>query len=289
MTALVTQRVAVAVAADPRSEPDEGRHLRRSRARAISGQRRLRPSVDLRHHCKEHVVEGRHRGAYLVQRPGALGPQLGRPPQHVDLLEQTPAYLRLLRGAQPGVVAAVQQLGDAPDAGGDRPPTCLGGVRSENGSELQTRQQPLGLGAAVQPRHLLDRRGDRAGQWPVGLVGRTQRADPVVFLGDIDKVEVDGERAGDILGPLDPPGRDQLLGLRRGILRHRFVLVVGRDRQFAQPLDVGQQPCAAVLTKDLAEGVAEQADVGAQRFGHVEARSLTGSRGGGRHAARVVV
>lgn len=94
---------------------------------------------------EEHVVEGGHGGADLVERAGAVDPQRGRAPQHVDLLEQVALCLGVLGRAQPGVVAAFEQLRDAPDGRDDGPASGLRRVRREHRPELQAVEQVLGL------------------------------------------------------------------------------------------------------------------------------------------------
>src|SRR5690606_33708750 len=104
----------------------------------------------------------------------------------------------------------------------------------------------------------------------------------------VDQVEVDGEGAGDVLGPVEGPRLHQLLRLDGGVVGYRGVLVMGGDGELAQPLHVVEQALAAVLGQDHSQRVAERPDVRTQRVRHLEAGDLAGTRGGWRHRSSVV-
>ena len=125
-------RVAVAVAADPRPEAEERRHARRPlagpdgpAAPASSAASTARYSRG--HEREQRRVEDGHRRADLVERLGRDGAQVGGPPQQRDLLAQAAADLAVLGGRQPRVVEPLEQ--DARSGAGRRA-SCAGAPRS---------------------------------------------------------------------------------------------------------------------------------------------------------------
>ncbi len=107
-------------------------------------------------------------------------------------------------------------------------------------------------------------------------VALPQDADALMLFGQVGQVKVDGEGPGDLLGPLQAPGRDQLGDLvadriGQGLARAGDGCVPGvaltparGDHRAPEPFHVGQQlwPGPRVgVADDLAEYVAEQPDV----------------------------
>jgi hypothetical protein len=81
------ERVAVAVAADPRAETDERAHDGRTAASARPLQGVVDAPVHVRDSGVEGLVEDRHDGAHLVDGRRLLRAQRRGAPQRVDLLE----------------------------------------------------------------------------------------------------------------------------------------------------------------------------------------------------------
>jgi hypothetical protein len=132
--------VAIPVAADPRSQPDEGRYSRRLNPSRRAGQGGLCPPVDLWQRSKEHLVEHRHRGAYLVERSWSVSPQLRCSPEDVDFLKQPPAGFGLFGRAEAWIVAPLEEFGYPADSGDHGPAASLGRVGGKNRAELQVRE-----------------------------------------------------------------------------------------------------------------------------------------------------
>ena len=108
-----------------------------------------------------------------------------------------------------------------------------------------------------------------------------QDADALVLFGQVGQVKVDGEGAGDLLGPVQAPRPDQRRDLvpgritrrritRRRITRRRItrrrLAVTGIDHRAPQPLHVGQQVRPGGVADDLAEDVAEQPHIAPHRL-----------------------
>ena len=109
-----------------------------------------------------------------------------------------------------------------------------------------------------------DTGGERLARRPVGRVTQPQRADALLLFGQVGQVEVHGERAGDLLGPLPRPRGDQRrdrLARRHGLRRSPVRRRTGVDHRVPQPLHVGEQVRPGGLYDHLAEDVAEQPDV----------------------------
>ena len=101
-------------------------------------------------------------------------------------------------------------------------------------------------------------------------VALPQQPDALVFLGQVGQVEVHGEGARHLLGPVQVPGRDQGRDRVAGRVVVGPLLVAGLDYRVPEPLDVGQQVRAGLrvrIADHFAEDVAEEADVAAHRLG----------------------
>ena len=105
-------------------------------------------------------------------------------------------------------------------------------------------------------------------------VALPQQPDALVLLGQVGQVEVHGEGARHLLGPVQVPGGDQGRDRVAGRVLAPLVvvaalLVAGLDHRAPQPLHVGQQVRAGLrvrIADDLAEDVAEQPDVAAHQL-----------------------
>ena len=282
------ERVAVPVRADPAAEPEERRARRALLPRLV--QRPVHP----RRHLEQRLVERGHHGAHLVDGRHGPGAQRRGAPQQVDLLAQPAPDVRLLGRAVPGIVQVGEQVGDPAQRGGHRPAARLGGVRGEYRVHPEPAEQVIELVRALVPAQLADRGGQRLADRGVARVPLPQRPHPVQFLGQVGQVEVDGERPGHQLGPVQRPAghqrRDLVPGRIRGRARPspapgslaRPLPAAGVDHRVPQPLGVVQQLLAAGLAQHLAQQAAEQPHVAAQRRGQLLPVGVPGRGGSGR-------
>ena len=207
------ERVAVAVAADPRPEPHDGRQ--RLGLRVLTREGDLDGPLEAGHGVHERLPEDGEHGLHLVGRGGPGDPQRRRALQDVDVLEHPPPGLGALRGPGLRVVVRVQAVGDPAQGRGDRTAARLGGVCGEH----RVNPHPLDPRAGV-------RAGGRHGRPDVAGVGAApelavlaaQRAGPLPLLGEVGEVQVHGEQPGDPLGGV---------GIELGDQRGRRVGVVG--------------------------------------------------------------
>ena len=230
----VDARVAVAVATDPASEPHKWRDL------AFRAERILEGPHELRHEAKQGVVEDRHQRADLVDGPDLEGPQLRRPPQRIDLLDQPPVRIEPLAVRDPRIIKALELIAHTPDRRHHGTPSGLCRVGGEDGVDLETSDelvQPLRPEPAAE---LMNRRADRLGHRLRSAVAFANHARSVVLLGQVGEMEVAGEGSCDELRKFQRPRGDELL-----CLAFVAVVVAGADHQRAQPLDVMQQTLAS--------------------------------------------
>ncbi len=110
------ERVAVAIAADPRADPHERPHDRCAAARGWSLQGVVDATVDVRNGRVEGLVEHRHDRAHLVDGRRLLGPQRRGAPERVDLLEQAAIGATLVGAVAQHPVALLEEARQAPDA-----------------------------------------------------------------------------------------------------------------------------------------------------------------------------
>ena len=106
---------------------------------------------------------------------------------------------------------------------------------------------------------------------PPGLAALAQGPDPVLLLGQVDQLEVDGEGPGQQLGPVQVEAGDQLDHPGPGLA----PAAVGRpqgDGRPPQPLHVLQQPRPPGLLQHPPEQPPEQPHVPPQRRRHLLGR-----------------
>ena len=259
-------RVAVPVGTHPAAEPQEGRHRGGPGLGALLGQRTVEFPVHDGYHPEQRLVERRHDRADLVDRVHRLDPQLGCPPQQVDALLQGAPRLGPVSGPGPPVVEGAEQLVDAAQHGDHGPSPRLGGMRGQYQVDAQRSEQ---LGQLLLPAVVADlgHRGRERLAHRIGTgVTLPHEADALMFLGQVDEVEVDGEGPGHLLGPVQVPGADQGRDRVRGAVTR---LVAGIDHDVPEPLHVGQHVRAGLRVRvadDLPEDVAQQPDVAAHRL-----------------------
>ncbi len=236
--------VAVAVAAGPGAEAQRPRRLGQldAHARGLAVELVEQVGHDLRRD-RAQVVHGRPR---LVLRLGLHHAQLVGLPQQVDELGQATLDRGRLRRRSPGVLELERHLGDLAQQPQHGPPARLGGVRREHRSVLdlaEHRAQQLRVDAAVG-EGLLDA-AERRRERSLGVDGELLPA--VQLLGDVDQLEVEGERPREHDGALGlelVEGGAQLRGARAA---------VGSPGEVAHALDQLEQLGALVAGERLAE------------------------------------
>ena len=193
------ERVAVAVAADPRAEPEQHRHLREPAFHAVLAPERV----------GELAVQGRERredGNFVIVEAhfGFIGDgrlsaaDLVRLPQRGDLRGELRLQPRELLVGQRNAVERLEQLAHAPPLGQDGPPRDLGRVRREHWRDddlrkLRERFVRQNAGLAHSPESAAERSalpGSRARDLRGGAASFA-----VVGFGQVGQLEVKRERA----------------------------------------------------------------------------------------------
>ena len=192
------------------------------------------------------------------------------------MLAQGPPCLGVLGGPGAMVVHLGEQLADPAQRGYHGAPARLGRVRGEHQVHAERPEQLGDVFAADLPADLGYRGRQRFPHRLVPGVALPQDADALMLFGQVGQVKVDGEGPGDLLGPVQAPGRDQLGDLVADRIGQRLARAgAGRvpgvaltpargDHRAPEPFHVGQQlrPGPRVgVADDLAEYVAEQPDV----------------------------
>ena len=244
----------VAVAPDPRAEAEERRHRRRleipEARRALAGQDGAEDAVVPRREAVDRLVEDDHRGPDLVDRARHAATQLGRPPQHRDLLAELAPKLTIGGGREPRIIGAGQEPGDPAQRNQDGPATGLGRVRREHRRDAQPLERRGVVESAerhAEPRAL---RGARRG---TGSPGGAPHA--VAGLREIDQLEVQPEGPNDALERRRVDRQDVEGDPRVG------TAPAGGDGPEPGGLDELEHLPPGLLDDDLAEQRAEQPDL----------------------------
>ncbi len=270
--------VAVPVAADPASRPQERADARRARpgpaavgggpagtaGRAVQGavQRAIQPG----HHREQRRVEEGHRGPDLVERRRRHDAQVGGAPEEGDLLAQSTTDLAILRRGQPRIVQPLEEVGAASQRQKGRPPAGFGRMRRQHRGDRQPAHEGVELGVrAAEPSQAGHRVGDRIVEDPVprGALAPAQRPHPATRLGEIDEAEIQRECADHRLGGIEIE-RPKLLVESRSL--ERIVVTPEGDGAPADALDRREQLGAFLLRDDLSEERAEQTDLHRERI-----------------------
>ncbi|MDR6117543.1 hypothetical protein QE370_000727 [Aeromicrobium sp. SORGH_AS981] len=235
-------RVAVAVAAGPRAEAQRSGRRRQldADARGLPVELVEQARHDLRRD-RAQVVDG---GTRLVERLGLDDPQLVGLPQQVDQLGQTSLVGRGVRGGATRVLEVAHDLGDLAQQPQHRAPARLGGVGGEHGAVLHAGEhvgQLLGRQAAVGEGLLDAPEGARER----ALAAQRQLLPAVQLLGDVDQLEVQGERPGQHHGALGLQAVERLTQLARPR--------AGPSREVPHPLHQLEQLRALVAGERLAQ------------------------------------
>ena len=255
--------VAVEVGADPGPEPE--RAARQPHAPRREQTRRRLPQAPL--HEPEALAD-------LVDDARAARAHLVGLPEDRDLLGERVLDLGAARGRQLRVVERPQEPRDPLVRGEDRPPRRLGRMRGEDELDRDPRGRPaqllLGDPRVAEPR---ERLGQRLALHAALALPGAAAADPVMLLGDVRELEIEGERAQHrrLL-----PRRQPVHGLGQLGRGGRVALPAGAC-EAPDPLLELEQPLALLLDEHAPEQVAEQADVPAKGGVGAHRPILTGS------------
>ena len=264
------ERVAVAVAADPRSHPQERRH---ADARAEPPlERDGQTLVDPRHLREERVAVVREAVVDLVGDLQLGQPQHRRLPQRQHLPVEARFPLGDFVGRQQRAIAPHQQARDLALAIEDALALDFGRVRRQH-RRHQRLGEPVGErgGPDAGLREMRERRVDAAPlRWRAGQ--RVDAAAPVLVhvFREVREVRKIGKRAHDV----ERVGDRQVIEQRRQFGAH--VARIGRfgaakaDRGLADRLDARIGILAGVAAQHVAQQPAEQAGVFLERLVAVE-------------------
>ena len=178
-------RVAVAVAADPRSERQQRRD-RHVGVRVRRADRRLEVAVDVRHDGGERRREVDEPGADLVEHRRRDGAQLVGDPHLLHGGGDLAPQVHLLDARRPALVELAQQREDARELGDRRATAGLGRVGGEDEAHLGggERLQQL-VGARAVGGELRDGRVQRAASRAGPLVEGADPAHAIEVLGEV--------------------------------------------------------------------------------------------------------
>ena len=258
------ERVAVAVAADPRPQHQWPRVVRDGEPDGAC--LALELADELGDGVARQLLQVPADRARLVRDRGLARPDLVGLPQEVDEPGDLVVVV-LTEEPPPGGVGssdmrwrpAVECLADPAQHPQHRLARRLGGVRGEHRPQLEQLQGLLHLGPRLagellgQPLHEVAQRA------VIRRPQRTQLAGAVQLLGGVRELEVLGERAAQRDGGTRVQPRQRVRDLRAAALRRL-------PRQPADLLDQLQQLRAAVVGEGPAEHGGQTADVGAQRL-----------------------
>ena len=299
-------RVAVAVPTDPAAPVQERPHPRRpgtgpsGRRRpthpatpaAPAGRRVQRAVEDPRQSRREREqrrIEEGHRRPHLVERGRGDRSQVRGPPQERDLLAQPAAHVGILGRREARVVHAGEQVAAAPQRDQDRPPSGFGGMGGQDGRHGH--RADLGIEVGVRPTERAqppDRLAHRVVQHavPCRPLASTQRPDASARLGQVDELEVQGERADDGFDGAQVQARQVLV---ESPSLGRIAIGSEPDRPAPDAFDEIEQVRTRLFGDDLAEQRTEQPDFGRERIagtGRADPAGFGPDRDG--HAAAVV-
>ncbi len=291
------QRVAVAVAADPRAERQQRRHGD-VLARVGLCERLLEVPIDPRDRLAQRGGEVQQAAAHLVDHGQLAGSDLVGAPQLLHRGQQLPAGLRDVRRGP--LVEVAQDAEDAGELVDRRAPPGLGGVGGHDQAQLGAGQQGGDLGGAVAARGQLgDRLAQGAGAHRAARLGVAPPQPPHAFVvhGQVDELEQARERPHHDRRLVGVQARDHvgqpvgsgLVAVARGPRQlHRRIHQLDRPRAVA--------PRAQTSCRDIGEerGIAAEAVARGRGHRHIIARvgaprlhPATGwlSTAHGRHAA----
>ena len=212
--------VAVAVRPDPAAGVEERRADRGHRAGGLAQDPVVEAAIDHRNRIEQGVIEDVDDGVGFLDGRGLLQRDGARAHERIDLLQHMALVFHEVGTTQ--AAALLEQARDAADLALDGATARLGGMRGEDGVELQALEQ---LARAALP-HLVDETAVGDGELVGGVDGRidrdvalasAQRRDAVALLGKVGQVEERGEGADHDLRTVERERVDQLDGLAEGI------------------------------------------------------------------------
>ena len=258
------ERVAVAVAADPRADAQEGGHLGRGLPRVPPLQLVLEVAVQRRHLGQEGLLEERQAVGHLVQHVQLFQPQHACLPQRqhgaADRLVIGGEFLRRELRAFAGLQQALElhlQVAHALAL-------HFGRVRGEHRHDHAVTQDPgQGRGIDADRRQPVERlRQAAVGRGLAVDVGPAPPPAVVQVLGQVGQVREVAEGPHHDHGLLAAQPVEQAFE----VLPRRHVVVAAEgDRALPHALDQLERGPAFLLAHRVAEQPAEQADVVAQR------------------------
>ncbi len=279
------ERVAVAVAADPASHPQEGRQLR-SGGRFTLVQSIFQRAMQPWHLVQEGVVVKRKTVGDLVEY-GQLGTaqQIGLPQRQHRAAQLLVAGLDLFR-RKLDAFATVQQRGDFHFAVHGALAANLGRVRSQNWADQGALEKATQAGRAEAGRaRMRQGRGQRPrARQSAGGRARPHLADIVLIFGDVGEMREITEGPHDANGFRDRHAVEDNLELAP---RRPVVIPVEPDRSLPDALDQVEHVGTFLIAHGIAKDAPEQPDVRPQpgiffkRLGFVGAIGL--EVGVGRH------
>ena len=247
------ERVAVAVAPRPRPEADERRDVVVGQSRAV--ERHPDRPVELGDDVEQRVLEVPVDVPNLVLGLGPSDADLSRVPEAGHLgLERRLEAIALVVG-QAALVEGLEGLGDRPELRLDGLAPGLRRVGGERRLDHDVVEDPLD-GPRIGRVELGDGGLDALGERPQ-LLAAPELADALALLGEVDQLEVRGERPGDdaLEGRVEPRERRVELGPRFGV-----AAAVG-DGGGPEPLDDLEGRRRGAGLEDVAEEGTQLTDV----------------------------
>ncbi len=257
------KRIAVAVAADPAADAQEGGEALREQD-AFAGERLFEICIEARQFAEEGIVVIGEAVGHLVDHPKARPAQQICLPQGQDRAAQCRLVGRKLGCGQRQRAARGQQVGDFHLAVDRAFAAHLGRMcgqhRHDHGAGEEG-DQPLGRDTLSA--HTGERMGHGAfARHRIAQRMSTGAADVVPVLGDIGEMGKKAEGTND----LERGDRRQIVQCRFEIAARRNILVTAKaDRILANRLDGVEDRRPALLAHRVAEDTAEQPDIVAQR------------------------
>ena len=264
--------VAVAVAADPRAELEEGRHLELL-VRVIFGQRFLQRVEDFRQHLEQGLVEEVQAPGHLALDGGLLQMEFAGHPDELDLVPKLVHQAVALTLGPARQFELAQDEIDAAELLQHRHALSLGGMRRDGRPNAQVLQKGVDLRRldAVLDRIRQDR-AEAAGEFrpPLAALHMATPAHGGILLGDGEELEPDAldlKRAGKKLWrEIRDVGRAEEDGFE-------FRLVAAGDFEQGVEEYVERFLRRGAGDDRRREGVVERSDRGVESIGHRMATS----------------
>ena len=242
----------------------------------------IEAAVDLGHHVKERGIKDVDDGVGLLDGRGLLVRDGRGAHQGVDLLQHEALVLHQLDARERRALG--EKLGDAADLALDGLAARLGGVRGEDGVELQAVEERRRLCAAALVHQLAVRHRkvvDGVGGLCCGdlALAPAQGGDAVVLLADVCQVKVGDkgthEQRCPVHGePVDGGDKllERLLGKGGLLVRVRHAVGVGHADRVAQQQVKGGEKVWVILDEHLADQAQKERQVVAKLLGDVHQR-----------------